>query len=274
MVHSKQMISQKVYFFLLITLIFAFSVSAQARSVLFFGVFNQKGEHIEPNLEQALRHEFSAASKFNLTNSAETRRYLKESGLFGATPLERIVPSEVKTADSAIAVWVVVKESAMRTGRWRFFWGKIDARLSLDFFISGLNSKEIYYRGLLQADAVKGKEFIFFNSAPKNVHISAIDRSELNGKLHSDIVKSANDIFLTVLNSLSADRDNAQDDYPSDPADDSEETERRIPSVADVFSEPAADSDDQSPNGEEAQNSAELPVNQQNEGMEATITVE
>jgi hypothetical protein len=248
-----------------------FSASAQTKSVLFLGVFNPKGEHVEAPLEQAMRHEFSSSSKFRIVNSKETVDFLRKLELFGATPLERIVPPKVKTPDSTIVIWAVVKESSMRVGRQAFFWGKADAYLTLDFFIGELNSGEIYYRGELSVNATKGKGFLFVVSARKNVHISAIDRSELKGKLQSDMVKSANDIFLIVLNSLSAGNNDTRDDYPADTLVIPEETEHRIPSVTDLFSEPAMDLTEQS---EESGEQTQASDSEQNEGMEATVTAE
>ena len=272
MVGLKLLIPKKVRFFLLSALIFAFSASAQTKNVLFLGVFNQKGETIEATLEQAMRHELSTASKFRLISSTETQRYLRELQQFGITPLERLIPPKNRTAYPAIAIWAVVKESSMHIGRHMFFWGKVDASLTLDIFIADFRSGEIYYRGSLEAKTTQVKEFIFVNSARRNVHISAIDRSEIQNRLHSQMVKSANDIFMIVLNSLAARRDDTQEDYPAEPADDSGETEHRIPSVTDIFSEPAVNIDEQPAN--EEHDSGINEIEPQDTGMEATITVE
>ena len=274
MVNLKLMTPKMVCLFILSTFIFMFSASAQTKSVLFLGVFNPKGEHVETPLEQALRLEFSSSSKFRIVNSKETVDFLRKLEPFGATPLERIVPPKVKTPDSTIVIWAVVKESSMRVGRRLFFWGKADASLTLDFFICELKSGEIYYRGELSAKATKGKNFLFVVSAQKNVHISAIDRSELKGKLRTDIVKSANDIFLIVLNSLSAGNNDTRDDYPADTLVIPEETDHRIPSVTDLFSEPAMDITEQSEESGAQPINEEQTDNQQSDGMEATVTAE
>ena len=83
-----------------------------------------------------------------------------------------------------------------------------------------------------------------------------------------------------MLNSLSAKRDETKEDYPADSTNISDD-EHRIPSITDVFSEPAVDLEEgaeQSANEEQAQTGGaqqtESTANQQNEGMEATITVE
>jgi len=277
----KLMLQKKVCVFLLSALIFTLNASEQTKNVLFLGVFNQKGESVEAPLEQALRHELSAGENFRLIGAAETQRYIRELESAGATPLERTVPPKIRMADSTIAIWAVVKENNMRTGRQTFFWGKVDAALTLNLFINDLNSGKIYYRGTIAAEANKRKPFIFLTSARKNVHISAKDRSELSGELQSIIVKSSNDIFALVLGSLSANRDDIKEDNPADSTGVSEETEHRIPSVADIFSEPAVDLDEgaeQPANEEQIQDSdvgqTESGSNQQNEGMEATVTAE
>jgi hypothetical protein len=286
MVSFKQMTPKKVYFFLLFTMIFALNVSAQTNNVLFLGVFDQKGEHVEPPLEQALRQEFSVSSKFRLIGGTETQRYLKELERIGATPLERVIPPKVKTADSAITVWAVVKESSMRAGRHILFWGKADARLTVEIFICDLKNEKIYYRGELSARAIKSKGFLFVLSARKNVHISAADRSELKGNLQSQTVKSVNDIFSVVFDSLSDKNDNTRENYSEDSTDVSDGAAQRIPSVTDMFAEPSVDLED---SGEES--GAEQPVNGeqtqvsdaeqtepaavgQSGGMEAEVTVE
>jgi len=270
MARFKQMLSQKVCVFLLSALIFTLNASEQTKGVLFLGVFNQKGESVEAPLEQALRHELSAGENFRLITATETQRYLRELESSGVTPLERIVPSKIRMADSTIAIWAVVKENTMRVGRQTFFWGKVDASMTLDLFINDLKSGEIFYRGTIAAEANKRKPFMFVNSAQKTVHISVKDRSELNGELQSIIVKSSNDIFATVLNSLSAKHDEPKEE-PADSAGVSDdEAEHRIPSVTDVFSEPAVldleEGAEQSANGEQAESV--------NEGMEAAVTVE
>ncbi|MCL2689379.1 MAG: hypothetical protein FWE57_05985 [Chitinispirillia bacterium] len=272
MVRLKQVVSKKVRFFLLSALIFALSASAQTKDVLFLGVFNKKGESVEAPLEQALRHELSAGENFRLISTTETQRYLRELELAGVTPLERTVPPKVRTADSTIAIWAVVNESSMRPGRQTFFWGKVDAKLALDLFINDLNSGNIIYRGSIQAEANKRKPFIFINSAQKTVHVSAKDRLELSGQLHEMIVASANGTFDIVLNSLSAKIDETKEET-ADSTNISDD-EHRILSITDTFSEPAVldlEGGAEQPANEEQTESA---ADQQNDGMEATITVE
>jgi len=275
------MIRKMVYVFIFLLSICVFSTAAQTRNVLFLGIFNQKGEHVEPLLEQAIRNELSAGSEFRLIGETETLRHLREVNALGATPLERFVPPKSRIDTSAIVIWGLVKESSIRPGRRMLLWGRANAVLTVEFFIGEFKSGAFYYRGELTAHASKGKGFLHLGSPQKKVHISVTDRSELKNELQSKMVKEISDIFNLVLNAL-ADASDSENARESDLQNETSPEEYRIPSVADIFAEPVPDAIENAAENETRQEASEPRNPERTEprreepdgGMEATVTVE
>jgi hypothetical protein len=260
------MIPKMVCIFLFSVLFFISSASVQTKNVLFLGLFNQKGEHVESSVEQALRNELSADSKFRLVSATETQIHLRELERLGTTPLERFVPPKTRIGDSTIVIWGVVKESSIRPRHFMLLWGKADAVLTIDIFIGEFKNNVFYYRGELTAQASKFKGFLHLGSAQKKVHISVADRLELTGQLQSQMVRSVSDIFYLVFNSMN---ESAKHEGAQEPGlrNDTLPEEHRIPSVADMFAEPAADMMEDAENSEPRQEEPDS-------GMEAAVTVE
>jgi len=175
-----------------------------ARDLLFLGVTDVRGRPVQPELESELRAEFAADRRFRLLSAVETERVTREMERRGHTRAEAVIPPNSGLSDSTVIVRGVVRELTVVAKRspW-LIWGKIDARMRLEMNFSEL-SGAISHRGESGAAASKRKEFIFFHDPKKYVHISAMDREELLGRMRSDLLKEAVTLTSAFFNAVAA----------------------------------------------------------------------
>ena len=199
----------------LLMLVLAGAAAVDARDLLFLGLVDSKGASVQPELERALRHEFTVNTAFGLLGELETQRIVREIDKQGRTRMESWLPSGAGIADSVIVVRGIVEENTMVVGRHRLAWGKINARLTLKLYFDEVAAGGVSYHGQFGAQASKSKDFILFQNPQKTVHISAIDRSELLGKMHAGIVKDVSEFIIRWGRTLAAEKDK-QEEKPAE----------------------------------------------------------
>jgi len=205
----------------IIMLSLALVFAAHAREALFIGLTDGRGEPVQPNMEQAIRHEFSTNRSFRLIGETETQRYLRELERIGRGRTEGFVLASAQLADSVIIIRGVVRDLSLTIGRSMLAWGKINARMTVEFYFNEVNGPAVY-QGEFRAQASKRKDLLLFRSAPKIVHITAADRSELIGRMQSQIIKELSEFTTLFFNSLATgpihrrDADTPNADTPPD----------------------------------------------------------
>jgi hypothetical protein len=175
-----------------------------ARDLLFLGLTDTRGASVQPELEQALRHEFTANPAFGIIGELETQRVVREIEKQGRTRTESWLPPGAGIADSVIVVKGIVTENAMNIKRHWLAWGKIDGRMTVKLYFNEVAEGGASYHGQFGASASKPKNFILFQNPQKTVHISAIDRSELLGKMRAKIIKDVSEFTARWIKTLPA----------------------------------------------------------------------
>jgi len=173
-----------------------------ARDVLFLGVTGVRGDPTQPELESELRAELAADKRFRLVGAVETERVVREMERQGRTRADAAVPPSAGLSDSTVIVRGVVKEFSITAKRspW-LIWGKIDAKMRIEVSFGELSGKS-FHRGEFGAAASKRKEVVLFRDPKKVVHVSAVDREELLGRMRADLVKDVIDLADIFFNAL------------------------------------------------------------------------
>ena len=179
----------------------AFSAFAQPHPALFLGLMNEKGEPVQAEMEQAVRNALAANQKIKLIDKLETERIIREKERLGRSNVENFIPPGVKLDSPTVIIKGVVKDPEFNLKRHWLIWGKIDARITINFHF-----EELYgtakYNSDFSASAMRKKEVLFFASARKNIHISAADREGLLGEMQSQIVKKVSEFAVTFFHAL------------------------------------------------------------------------
>jgi hypothetical protein len=176
---------------------------AQVRDALFMGITDAAGQPAYAELEQAVRNALSGNPKFRLAGQLETERIIREKERLGGSRLENSVPASEELGDTVVIIRGTVNDFSMTLKRRLFFWSQIDAQISINFYFGDLTG-EAAYSGTVSAKAKKNKDFVFFASPDKVVHISAIDRTELMNLMQSDIIKEVSELAKVFFNALAS----------------------------------------------------------------------
>jgi hypothetical protein len=179
----------------------ALSAFAQPHPALFLGLMNEKGEPVQAEMEQAVRNALAANQKIKLIDKLGTERIIREKERLGRSNVENFIPPGVKIDSSTVIIKGVVQDPEFNLRRHWLIWGKIDARITINFHF-----EELYgtakYNSDFSASAMKKKDVLFFASARKNIHISAADREGLLGEMQSQIVKDVSKFATTFFHAL------------------------------------------------------------------------
>jgi hypothetical protein len=159
------------------------------------------GQPVQQRLEQAIRHELSVNREFRLMSEVETQRIIREIERLGRGRTEAFIPPSARLADSVVVVRGVVEDVSITAGRSALVWGKINARMSVALYVSEV-AGPASYQGRFSAAASKRKGLILFANPKKNVHISAVDRSELLGRMNAQTVAHVSTFATQFFSSL------------------------------------------------------------------------
>jgi hypothetical protein len=183
-------------------LIFMAPAPAQARrDVIFLGLTDNRGEPAQAQLEQIIRHELSSNPSFRLMGETETQRFIREKERLGHRRTEPFIQPSAELADSTVIFRGVVEEFSLTPGRRMLLWGKIDAALTVKFHFNEAAGPAAY-QGEFRGTASKPKGFLLFANAKKTIHISAVDRSELTGKMQAEMIKDLSEFITLFFNAL------------------------------------------------------------------------
>lgn len=175
-----------------------------AYDLLFLGVTDVRGESVQPELESVLRAEFAADRRYRLIGGVETERAVREMERQGRTRAEAVIPRSAGFDDSTVVVRAVVTEVSVVTKRspW-LLWGMVDARMRMEVVFSDLSGRPSY-RGEFGAEASMRKEVILFQDPKKAVHVSAVEREELLGRMRGKLMKDAVGLVAVYFNAFSS----------------------------------------------------------------------
>jgi hypothetical protein len=182
-------------------LIFIHARHTHARDALFLGLTDNKGEPALPQMEQAIRHELSVNPRFRLIGETETQRFIREKERLGHRRTEPFIQPSAELADSTIIIRGMIEEFSLTPKRRMLLWGKINASMTIKFYFTEAAGPAAY-QGEFSGTASKPKGFLLFASAPKTIHISAVDRLELSRKMQAEVIKQLSEFATLFFNSL------------------------------------------------------------------------
>ncbi len=202
-----------------------------ASEVAFIGLTGDGAPAIEKTYDRTLRERLATNQQFRVADYLTIKNY-KDRIDFHRYPVvsRNLLAALGRVAhDSTIFIWGSVNEYRISPVRRNLIGSFIDATLTIHLNIYSLSNQKIVFSGDVRVNSDKYKGINVFRPVEQVVHISAVDRTDLLNKLVREAVKKSEMIISVVL----------RGDLEKMKTVASQEEQRLIPSLHDVFSVPS-----------------------------------
>jgi hypothetical protein len=202
---------------------------------VFLGITGNDAPAIEKTFDRRVRDALSVSPECRVWDYLESQDFRRRIAFDDYSTVSRRLVESLRqfSNDSAIFVWATVRNFTMKPVRQWVVKSAVEADLTLTLSVYSLRFRDYTFIGDVHSTYLKPKEYIFFYPVERGTHISALDRSEITGKLIDAAAYQAADMITAVVRSEKA--------KALKGVDTTNISKRREPSISDMFSVPSVE---------------------------------